>query len=85
MRFRRQWRWEPHGGVVHLTNRRRSELRDGCGRMGAAVGAILARASLLMKPWGDEEPRNRWLEFEGWLFGACMLISALALIGAALR
>jgi hypothetical protein len=52
--------------------------------MGAALGAVLARTPLLVKEWGDDEPRNRWDYAEAWFIGACMLISAAALVGALL-
>lgn len=51
--------------------------------MGAAVGSLLARAPLLVKPWGDAERGSRWLYAEAWLLGACMVVGVIA-IGRAL-
>ena len=52
---------------------------DGAGRLGCALGSVLARTSLLMKEWeSDPDPKpNGWLWVEAILLGVTVLAAYL--------
>ena len=69
---------------MHLTCQWRHIVRNGCGRLGIALGSILARAPLPMKDWRtpEEEEEDRQsepgLKLEAW--GAAIVLAAGALM-----
>lgn len=71
-------RRQPHRRMVCIANRRRPELRYGARRMGAAVGAILAGASLPMRL-----PTR--IEIEAWAVGFLIVLGMAALSGSLFR
>lgn len=51
----------------------RYQLCHGQGRLGSALGPILAEACLPVKEWGKPEKPERWLYVEAWIIGLVML------------
>lgn len=68
-------RRQPHRRMVCFADRRGSELRYGARWMGAAVGAILARASVPMRL-----PTR--LEIEAWAVGGLIVLGMAAYVSS---
>lgn len=70
----------PAGGnraaVVCVAGRRRSQLCNGKWWFGAAMGALLARASVQIKKWHHNDRRERLAQREAWAFSAQMAVVA---------